>query len=229
MNMQNHENVHSMLPFWPSLSVQQQKQLEARFLYKSYGAGKPIIFSDEKKDGMLIILKGIVRVYMLSGLGREITVLVLRPGDVFNILTADIAREGDIQPQLQSMNDAAIAYIKRAELEQIAYGSRAVAEYILNTSARNAQDILNNISEYLFNPLRANIVSLLLKTSLQQKCDCAAITHETIANHLGTTREVVSREIIYLRKKGLISSGRGKITLLDKDGLLMLAKHAGSP
>lgn len=227
--MNNSKNIHDILPFWPSLSQQQQRQLESRFLYKSYKAGESITFSDDKKDGMLIILRGIVRVYMLSGIGREITVLVLRSGDVFNILTADSAREGDILPQLQSMNDTSIAYIKRTELEQIAYGNQATAAYILNASARNAQDILNNISDYLFRPLRANIANLLLKTCVQQKCDCAAITHETIANHLGTTREVVSREIIYLRKKGLISSGRGKITLLDKDGLLMIVKHTGNP
>ena len=72
----------------------------------------------------------------------------MRPGDVFNILTADRARPGDIMPQLQAMSDAAVAYIRRAELSRLAYGCPAAAEYIIETSSRNAQDILNNINEY---------------------------------------------------------------------------------
>ena len=81
-----------------------------------------VTFSGEKKDGMLIVLHGVIRVYMVSGIGREVTILIMRPGDVFNILTADCARPGDIMPQLQAMSDAAVAYIRRAELSRLAYG-----------------------------------------------------------------------------------------------------------
>jgi predicted transcriptional regulator len=45
------------------------------------------------------------------------------------------------------------------------------------------------------------------------------VTHEQIANHFGTTREVVSREIEGFRNQGLISTGRGRITVLDRKGL----------
>ena len=44
---------------------------------------------------MLIVLHGVIRVYMVSGTGREVTILIMRPGDVFNILTADRARPGE--------------------------------------------------------------------------------------------------------------------------------------
>ena len=125
------------------------------------------------------------------------------------------------------MSDAAVAYIRRAELSRLAYGCPAAAEYIIETSSRNAQDILNNVNEYFFCPLRAKIAGFLLKISVQQNGDCALITHEDIANHLGTTREVVSREINYLRHTGLIKSGRGRITLLDRAGLRTLAGRSG--
>ena len=62
---------------------------------------------------------------------------------------------------------------------------------------------------------------------MQTNGDCAFITHEDIANHLGTTREVVSREINYLRRMGLIKPGRGRITLLNRVGLQTLAGRGG--
>ena len=80
-------------------------------------------------------------------------------------------------PQLQAMSDAAVAYIRRAELSRLAYGCPAAAEYIIETSSRNAQDILNNINEYFFCPLRSKIAGFLLKISMQQNGDCALITH----------------------------------------------------
>ena len=225
--MQCTKEVISILPFWPSLSEQQKQQFESGLLYKRCRARESLTFSGEKKDGMLIVLHGVIRVYMVSGTGREVTILIMRHGDVFNILTADCARPGDIMPQLQAMSDAAVAYIRRAELSRLAYGCPAAAEYIIETSSRNAQDILNNINEYFFCPLRSKIAGFLLKISMQQNGDCALITHEDIANHLGTTREVVSREIKYLRHTGLIKSGRGRITLLDRSGLRALAGRSG--
>ena len=45
------------------------------------------------------------------------------------------------------------------------------------------------------------------------------VTHEEIANNLGTTRVVVSRELDHLRDLGLIRTGRGKIYILDRKGL----------
>ena len=172
--MQCTKEVISILPFWPSLSEQQKQQFESGLLYKRCRARESLTFSGEKKDGMLIVLHGVIRVYMVSGTGREVTILIMRPGDVFNILTADRARPGDIMPQLQAMSDAAVAYIRRAELSRLAYGCPAAAEYIIETSSRNAQDILNNINEYFFCPLRAKIAGFLLKISVQQNGDCAA-------------------------------------------------------
>lgn len=225
--MQCTKELMSIFPFWCDLTEPQKRQLESGLLYKSYRMRESITFSGEKKDGMLIVLRGIIRVYMVSGTGREVTILIMHPGDVFNILTADCARPGDIMPQLQAMSDAAVAYIRRAELSCLAYGCPAAANYIIETSARNAQDILNNINEYFFCPLRAKIAGFLLKISVQTNGDCAFITHEDIANHLGTTREVVSREINYLRRMGLIKPGRGRITLLSRVGLQTLAGSGG--
>ena len=52
--------------------------------------------------------------------------------------------------------------------------------------------------------------------------DTVRVTHEQLANHIGTTREVVSREIEGFRDMGLIAAGRGRITILDRAGLQSL-------
>lgn len=77
--MQCTKEVISLLPFWPSLSEQQKQQFESGLLYKRCRAGESLTFSGEKKDGMLIVLHGVIRVYMVSGTGREVTILIMRP------------------------------------------------------------------------------------------------------------------------------------------------------
>ena len=64
--MQCTKEVISLLPFWASLSEQQKQQFESGLLYKRCRAGESLTFSGEKKDGMLIVLHGVIRVYMVS-------------------------------------------------------------------------------------------------------------------------------------------------------------------
>lgn len=214
-------SVSECLPFWSSLSEEHRHRLADNAIFRSYKKGENVLFKTVKKDGILFVLDGGLRVYLASDAGREITLFHLKQGDAFSIMTVDNALETDVIPALQADEETHLAYLQRADLAAVAKDEWLVSLFVYETCSKTAQAILNNISYYIFNNLRNCVARELVEKSSAD--GVVRTTHEEIANSLGTTRVVVSREIDRLRDMGLISTGRGKVMILDREGLESLA------
>lgn len=211
-----------LFPFWAALSAEQQERLKNALQVKCVGKNELVAIESRCKDGLLLVLEGRLRVYISAENGREISILFLTRGDPFSIITVDNAGPFDIVPQLQATDRAVLAYIPKADFVSVAYCVPQASEYLLNVAARNAQGILNCIEKHLFSSLRHGVARIILEQAERDKSDSIHITHEQIANHLGTTREVVSREVEQLRYAGIISTARGRIGILDRARLSIL-------
>ena len=211
--------IERALPFYSGLTEQQQMRLLGDFRLLSYRAEELITFDSEQKDGVLIVLEGQIRVFLASDSGKEISILLLEPGNVFNILTIDHAYPDDVLPMLQATENCSIAFIRRDQITPLAYAVPEAAEFFFSTSGRNAQDILNFIERHFFRTLRNEIAALLLEQARLTRADRIMITHEQMAGHLGTTREGISRELAFFRGIGAIQTGRGSIRILDRGKL----------
>ena len=211
-----------LFPFWAALSAEQQERLKNALQVKCVGKNELVAIESRCKDGLLLVLEGRLRVYISAENGREISILFLTKGDPFSIITVDNAGPFDIVPQLQATERTVLAYIPKADFVSVAYCVPQASEYLLNVAARNAQGILNCIDKHLFSSLRHGVARFILEQAERDKSDSIHITHEQIANHLGTTREVVSREVEQLRCAGIVSTARGRIGILDRARLSIL-------
>lgn len=211
-----------LFPFWAALSPEQQERLKNALQVKCVGKNELVAIESRCKDGLLLVLEGRLRVYISAENGREISILFLTKGDPFSIITVDNAGPFDIVPQLQATERTVLAYIPKADFVSVAYCVPQASEYLLNVAARNAQGILNCIEKHLFSSLRHGVARFILEQAEREKSDSIHITHEQIANHLGTTREVVSREVEQLRCAGIVSTARGRIGILDRARLRIL-------
>lgn len=211
-----------LFPFWAALSPEQQERLKNALQVKCVGKNELVAIESRCKDGLLLVLEGRLRVYISAENGREISILFLTKGDPFSIITVDNAGPFDIVPQLQATERTVLAYIPKADFVSVAYCVPQASEYLLNVAAGNAQGILNCIEKHLFSSLRHGVARFILEQAEREKSDSIHITHEQIANHLGTTREVVSREVEQLRCAGIVSTARGRIGILDRARLRIL-------
>lgn len=217
-----HSRLAELFPFWAALSAEQQERLKNALQVKCVGKNELVAIESRCKDGLLLVLEGRLRVYISAENGREISILFLTKGDPFSIITVDNAGPFDIVPQLQATERTVLAYIPKADFVSVAYCVPQASEYLLNVAARNAQGILNCIEKHLFSSLRHGVARIILEQAEGEKSNSIHITHEQIANHLGTTREVVSREVEQLRCAGIISTARGRIGILDRARLSIL-------
>ena len=140
-------------------------------------------------------------------------------------MTVDNALESDVIPCLQSDATTQLAYLQRRDIGEVARDDWQMALFIYETCSKTAQAILNNISYYIFTDLRHCVARELIEKSRGIKTNAVLVTHEEIANSLGTTRVVVSREIDKLRDLGIIETGRGKIMILDRAALEDIANQ----
>ena len=207
------------LPFWDALTSSQQQMLRLNTIVRSYRAGDNVVFSMPERNGLFLVLSGGLRVFIATDTGREITLLSVVSGGCCVLNTLDSAEPGDTMPILQASSDAVFAYINIVALRPLCAEAPVVEQFLRSTAARNVQTVLNNIEYYFFHPLRV----VLEKADAHPEDGFARITHEEISHHLGTTREVISRELEGMRQMGLLQTGRGKIYVLDRSALESMA------
>lgn len=149
--------ISECISFWSELSEKHRKRLEDNTIYRSYRCGENVIFKTVKKDGIIFVLGGELRVYLASGGGREVTLFHLSEGDAFSIMTVDNASDTDVVPSLQALESTQLAYLQRSDMAPVAYDEPLFAKFVFETCAKTAQAILNNIYYCIFNSVRSCI------------------------------------------------------------------------
>ena len=102
--------------------------------------------------------------------------------------------------------------------------SAPVANYTNELMATRFSDVMLLIEQIMWKSLNKRVASFLLEETSIEGTNELKITHETIANHLGSHREVITRMLRYFQGEGLVKLSRGKITILDSKRLEMLQK-----
>ena len=117
----------------------------------------------------------------------------------------------DIEAEIEST----IEVISIAEYRKL-QDNPAFVNYVNDIMARRMNQILQLLNDILWNRMDQRILNYLKEEAQIQESRELTITHERIANHLGTAREVVSRVLKYLETNQQLVLKRGKIQLLDE-------------
>lgn len=210
------------IPFWDALSDR-----DRRFVTENLETGvRPGngFFSSKRlmHGGIVFLLKGHIRIFQSSNEGREITMVTMNPGDSYLVHPGydHPARKGQLR--FETSEDCEYAFLSRTVLMTICSRCPAALEFVLDSEDRLIRRISENLSYAVFLSIRGNLARTLLEKS--QFAGTVRETHEELANELGTTRVVISRELKKLEEFGLIKLGRGEIEILYRDGLIELAE-----
>lgn len=205
------------IPFWNELAGVHQKAL-ASCPVDYYDDGEKILIAAAERSGFLLVLRGGMRVYISSEGGREFTLYRVAAGGFCSLLPVD----GPGKPNIEADGACAVVHITEGVIQPILSYLPQSSRFFLGCMGGNMQSVLANIEQTFFGTLKTSVARLILE-NCPGGTDVVRITHEQLANHIGTTREVVSREIEGFRDLGLIAAGRGRITILDKAGLEAVA------
>ena len=210
------------LPFFPKLSPQQQGLLTDSVEPLEAKAGTVVHNGSLDCLGLLIIRSGQLRVYALSGEGREITLYRLFDHDICLFSASCVMPDIQFEVVIEAEKDSKMWVIPSCLFKELMESSAAVANYANQLISSRFSDVMWLMEQIMWKSFDKRLAGFLLEESALEGSACLKMTHERIAAHLGTAREVVTRMLRYFQSEGMVRLSRGEITIIDEDALRKL-------
>lgn len=173
--------------------------------------------------GLLLVRSGQLRAYILSDEGREITIYRLIEMDVCLFSASCIMRNIQFDISIEAERDTQVWVIPADFYRELMEESAAVANYTNRLMSGRFSEVMWLMEQILWKRLDQRLADFLLQESALEGETVLPITHEKIANHLGSAREVVTRMLRYFQGEGLVKLSRGCVELTDLRGLSALS------
>ena len=213
MEFKNH------FPIWDKLTPDQQKLLSESVISRSVKKGSVIHNGSLECTGLLLVRSGQLRTYLLSEEGREITLYRMFDRDICALSAACIFSSMQFEVTITAEKDSEIYIIPPYVYKSIMNESAPVANYTCEIMATRFSEVMWLIEQVMWKSLDKRIAAFLLEETSIEGSNQLKITHESIANHLGTHREVVTRMLRYFQSEGMVRLSRGVVEITDEKRL----------
>ncbi|MBE6108281.1 MAG: Crp/Fnr family transcriptional regulator [Erysipelotrichaceae bacterium] len=209
---------------WNQLSEDEKRQIESSIVQRRVKEHSMIHQGSLDCTGLLVIQSGQLRAYSLSEEGREITLYRLFEQDVCLFSASCIMPSLQFEMMIEAEKETEFWIIPPDVVERIMKQSAVFSNYINETLSARFSEVMWLMEQVMWKSLDKRLANFLLEESVLEQTAQLKITHEKIANHLGSQREVISRMLKYFQQEGLVQLSRGTVELLDMDRLEMLCE-----
>lgn len=207
------------IPFHPYLTPEQGQLLERSLHRVSYKKGSTIHRHGDNCVGFIFVHSGRVAFSILSEEGREITLFRAEPGDTCVLSAACVFQVIELESQLTAETDAEVSILPAAVLSQLMAENSDVERVAYKLATRRFADTIQVMQRVVFCSLEKRLALFLQEECRRRKSNTFSATHEQIARYIGSSREVVTRTLNQFAGRGIVSLGRGTVTVLDEDAL----------
>lgn len=219
-------DISEFFPFWKQLTGAQQKLLRSSCREHILKKGAVIHNGSDDCVGLLLVLSGQLRVFVISDEGREITLYRLFERDMCLFSASCIMSSIQFDLLVQAWEDTRLLIIPASVYQQLLDSSLPVAKYTNELMASRFSDVMWLLDQVMNKSLDSRLAAFLTEECTLYATTVLKTTHEQIAHHLGSAREVVTRMLKYFQSEGLVALSRGTIKITSMEKLRSLA--AGS-
>lgn len=171
----------------------------------------------------LMCLEGRTRVFRMSEGGREVLIYKVGPGGTCALTTQCLLSGGTFPAQSVAEERTALAALPVDTFRQLMAESAAFRSFVLDDYARLMASLFTLIDDVAFAPLKQRIAQRLMAEADAR--GVAAITHQKLADDVGSVREVVSRILAQWAEAGLIELRRGAVEIVERDSLAAASRR----
>ena len=204
------------LPFWDKLTEEQRQRLSDVMEFRTVKKGTHIHDSSAECLGLVIVRSGQLRAYILSEDGREITISRLFDYDVSLLSASCVMPDLQFNVMIEAEKDTELWSIPACLFRNLVDESLAVSNYSRSLLSSSFSDLMWLLEQIMWKSFDKRLAAFLLEESAIEGSLCLKITHEKIANHMGTAREVVTRMLRYFQGEGMVKLTRGTIEITDQ-------------
>ncbi len=217
-------NISEFFPFWKELTSKQQQMLTDSARNREVKKGTVVYNGSSDCLGLLLVSSGQLRAYILSEEGREITIYRLFDRDTCMFSASCMLQNLQFDLTIEAEKDSSLWVIPPDVFQTLMNESLSVSNFVNQVIAGRFSEVMWLIEQILWKSFDKRLAAFLLEESNIEESDTIKMTHEKIANHLGTAREVVTRMLRYFQNENILSLSRGTIEILDRKRLLAMAE-----
>ncbi|HLU17405.1 MAG TPA: Crp/Fnr family transcriptional regulator [Edaphocola sp.] len=190
------------------------EKLQQFSIRKNYAAGEVILNENASIRSIPIVTRGTLKVIRTEDDGREILLYYIKAGEscIMSFLGGMHNEKSVLRAEVE--DDAEILFLPIEKVSLFIKDYPAFLEYIFKLYHKRFEELLDIINAIAFKKVDERLLDLIYKKHDMAEGDTISVTHEQLANELGTARVVVSRLLKQLEEKGLIKLGRNKLTIL---------------
>ena len=208
------ERVARALPFLTRLEPDLVRDFAKQATLARIPAGRDVMAEGDRVQAVPILMSGEIRVFRVGESGREITLYRFGRGECC-VLTADSILGNHAFPaQARVEAEVEVAFVPAPVFAAWLARSQAWTQFVFDAMTRRLTSLMDTLDDVAFRRMDTRVSSLLLERSTSG-ARSVQITHQAIADELGSSREVVSRILEDLQGRGLIRLFRGGVEVVE--------------
>jgi CRP-like cAMP-binding protein len=213
----------SDMELFRDLSERDMSELDGMTTLTTVPRGRVFYRPEEVGEVLFLLKQGRVQLYRISPEGKKLVIATLGPGTLFG----EMALLGQQMHNTfaEALDDCLIFVTSRADLERLILNRPQVGLRMLEITGRRLRDAEGRLEDMAFKGIPARLASLLLRLSADRNSnEIVGLTHQDLAETVGTYRETATQVLNDMKAEGLIEIGRKRIEILDSERLQSLAE-----
>jgi len=206
------ENLEQIAEFKSSPAL--REKLYENSILKNFEAGQILLNENAHIRSIPIVTKGMIKVIRTEEDGREILLYYIKAGEscIMSFLGGMHNETSKVRAEVEE--DAEILFLPIDKVSLFIKEYPEWLDYIFRLYHKRFEELLDIINAIAFKKVDERLLALLRKKQEITKSKILQVTHEQLANELGTARVVVSRLLKQLEENGVLQLGRNKIKLV---------------
>lgn len=213
--------ISEFFPIWDKLTKEEQNKLIENTVLKKAQVGR-LRDSSEECEGLILVTSGQLRAFVMSADGKEVTLYRVLPGDVCLFSAACMMKDISFDVTIEAEKETEYWVIPAHKYKVLMENSLQISNYTNEILSSRFSDVMWLLEQIMWQSMDKRLAAFLLEESAIEDKYELSITHERIAAHLGTAREVVTRMLKYFQREDWISLKRGIVIIEDVEALKAL-------
>ena len=213
------EKIADTFPFINTLSEKDRALLEESLVTNSFSKGTIVNRSEDGCLGVLSVMSGRLRVYIVSDEGREITLFRVDPGEICVLSVSCLLDSIVFDVVIEASEETTVSIIPAPIIHRLEKDNPEVGLFLYKTAAEKFSEVMWTMQQIMFMKIDQRIAIFLWDEQSRSEGNVLLITHDEIARQIGSSREVVTRIMKYFEEEGILSLERGKVIISDKEAL----------
>lgn len=211
--------MENIFPFWSKLEESEKTLIENSIQKETYHKGMLLHRTDSSCKGLMAVLSGQLRTYILSDEGREVSLFRVQREEVCVLSASCLMDAITFDVFIEATEDTEVMIIPSVALNQLMDKNPYVELYLYKAATEKFSDVMWTIQQILFMKIDQRVAQFLWDEMIQKNSTVLSITHDEVARYIGSAREVVTKVMKYLSRENVVELKRGTITITNKEKL----------